>query len=446
MINKKTDLIHGGILQSLFLFAVPLFISRVFQQLYNTADMVIAGYFLGEMSLAAIGAGTVIFEFLIVFTMGIGGGFGIVVSRSYGAGDENHLKRTVAGSIVLGAVLTIFISVFAGVFLLPILKLLNTPSNILHETYTYLLILIIFTIVLFAYNLCVGLLRAIGNSFVPLLFLILSSVLNVGLNILFVAVFDMGIKGLAAATIIAQGFSFFLCIIYIAKKCPILKPKKSHFRHSAELYKELLTQGLSMGFMMSIVSIGTVILQWAINGLGYLFIAGHVAARKINSFCWIPISSLAMALSTFVSQNKGANQAERIRKAVRYCNIFGVIWCVFISVIILFSSSFFMRLLTGSNESVIIKNGSLYLLINTPFYVVLSMLLNLRLALQGIGEKIVPVISSVIELAGKVVFAFLLVPALGYFGVIICEPVIWCVMCLQLLFSYYRNPYIRNRQ
>jgi Na+-driven multidrug efflux pump len=211
------------------------------------------------------------------------------------------------------------------------------------------------------------------------------------------------------------------------------------------LYKELVAQGLSMGFMMSIVYLGTVALQRAINGLGYLVIAGHIAARKINSFCMMPMNTIAVAVSTIVSQNKGANQLSRIRKVVRYGNFITVIWAVFITAVLMLFSPVLIRQLSGSNEGVIIENGSRYLMINSPFYIVLGMLFNFRLALQGIGEKIVPLISSAIEFVSKIIFAFLLVPVLGYFGVIICEPIIWCLMFLQLLYSFYTNPYIRGK-
>jgi putative MATE family efflux protein len=441
----KTNLLSGNIVKSLLVFAIPMFLSNIFQQLYNTADVVIVGYYLGEASLAAIGACAVVFELLIGFAMGVGGGFGIVVARSYGAGDHDLLKLTVAGAIVIGLLLTLFISVTASMFMMPILKLINIPEYIIDDAYSYISILIAFAVVLFSYNLCAGLLRAIGNSTMPLVFLVISSLLNVGLDILFITQFNMGVRGAAVATVAAQGISALLCLIYIYKKCPILIPQKKHFRYDASLYKELAAQGFSMGFMYSIVTLGSVILQRAINGLGYLVIAGHIAARKLNSFCMMPIPTIAIALSTFVSQNKGANQLDRIRKAVRYGNFIAVIWGAFISVVLLFFSGVLIKLLSGSNESVVIENGTRYLMINSPFYMILGMLLNFRHALQGIGKKIVPVISSVMELAGKIIIAFFLVPALGYFAVIICEPIIWCVMFIQLIYSFYTNPYIRGK-
>ena len=445
MVKIKTDLLSGNIVKSLLVFAIPMLLSRIFQQLYNTADVVIVGYYLGEASLAAIGACTVIFELLIGFAMGVGGGFGIVVARSYGAGNQDLLKRTVAGAVVIGILLTLFISVTASLFMMPILKLINIPEYLITESYSYISILIAFAVVLFTYNLCAGLLLAIGNSAMPLVFLVISSLLNVVLDILFITKFNMGVRGAAAATVTAQGISALLCLIYIYKKSPVLMPQKKHFRNNVSLYKELVAQGFSMGFMLSIVTLGSVVLQRAINGLGYLVIAGHIAARRLNSFCFMPLSSMAAALSTFVSQNKGADQLNRIRKAVRYGNSISVIWSVFISVVLLLFSGVLIKLLSGSKESVVIENGKLYLMINSPFYIILGMLLNLRHALQGIGKKIVPVISSVIELAGKIIFSFFLVPVLGYFAVIICEPIIWCVMFMQLVFSFYTNSYIRGK-
>ena len=445
LFKMKTDLLRGPILKSLLVFAAPMLLSNVFQQLYSTVDMMIVGHVLGEASLAAIGASGVIFELLVGFALGVGGGFGIVVARSAGAGDAGLLKRAVAGAVIQGFALVAVISVAASLFMRPLLRLLDTPVAIIDEAYSYISVLIAFAAVLFLYNLCAGLLRAVGNSTAPLMFLILSSILNIGLDFLFITVWHMGVRGAAMGTVAAQGVSAALCLIYIAKKCPELVPRREHFRIDLKLYKELAAQGFSMGFMMSIVTVGSVILQRSINGLGTLVIAGHVAARRFNSFCLLPIVAIALALSTFVSQNKGADRPDRIRKAVRYGNLIALGWGISVSVLLLFSSAFLIRLLSGSDESVIIENGSRYLTVNAPFYVVLGVLLNLRFALQGIGRKVVPVVSSVIELIGKTVFAFLLVPALGYFGVILCEPVIWICLCLQLLYAFYTNPYIRGQ-
>ena len=444
MLNTKVDLLKGNILKSLIIFAIPLFISNLFQQLYNTVDIMIVGNYLGDTSLAAIGASTAVYDLLVGFALGIGNGLSIVVARSYGADDRKLLKKSVAGSIIIGAFITIIIIVISILFLMPLLRLLNTPENIIEESYSYISMITLFVGIMFAYNLCAGLLRAVGNSFMPLVFLIISSLLNIGLDILFITAFNMGVRGAAVATIIAQGISVLLCLLYICFKSKILIPNKKHFNIEKELYKELIGQGLSMGLMMAIVSSGTVILQTAINGLGYLTIAAHTAARKLNSFCMMPIVAMAQSTSTFVSQNKGANQGDRIRKSVYYSNLIAISWGIIISVVLFFASTLLVEILSGSREDIVINNGARYLRINAPFYGVLGILLNLRYSLQGLGQKVLPLISSVIEFVGKIIFVILVIPKLGYLGVILCEPIIWCFMTAQLIYTFYKNPYIKK--
>ncbi|WP_270526879.1 MATE family efflux transporter [Longibaculum muris] len=445
MFHLKVDLLKDNILKALLIFALPILIANIFQQLYNTMDTMIVGNFLGDTSLAAISACGAVYELLIGFALGVGNGLSIVTARSYGAHDKQLIKKSVAGSIVIGIGLTLVIMLISVIFLYPLLTLLHTPANIIDEAYSYISVVTIFVGVMFAYNLCAGLLRAIGNSVMPLVFLIISSIINVILDLLFITQFQMGVQGAAIATVIAQGISVFLCMIYIYQKTPILIPQKQHFAFDQELYKELLGQGFSMGFMMSIVSAGTVILQSSINGFGYLIIAGHGTARKLNSFCMMPAGTVGLALSTFVSQNKGANQKQRILDGVKLGNLIACGWGIIITVILFFLAPILVQFISGSTEPTVIDNASLYLRINAPFYAVLGILLNLRNSLQGLGMKIIPLVSSVIECLGKVIFVALFIPILGYFGVIICEPVIWCCMCLQLAYSFYHNPYIRQK-
>ena len=438
----KTDLIKGNILPSLVIFAIPLIISNVFQQLYNTADIMIVGHYLGDTSLAAIGASTVIFELLVGFTLGFGNGLSIVVARNFGSGNKEAIKKSVALSLIIGLAITIIITIGSRFFLYPLLKALKTPELILNESYVYISTITLFIVVMFGYNLCAGLLRAIGNSFAPLVFLVISSLLNIVLAIFFIAHMKMGINGAAIATAIAQGISVILCLFYIKNKAKILIPNKKHFENDKILYKELISQGLSMALMSSIVSLGSVVLQSSINNLGFLTIAGHSAARKLFGLSIIPFFALGTALSTFVSQNRGAEKGDRIVKAVKYANIIGITWSLFVFIVLMFTARFFIHIISGSEESVILNNGSKYLRLSAPFYIVLAVLINLRFALQGLGEKIIPLISSFIELLGKVLFVIFIIPHFDYTGVILCEPIILCFMTIQLVYSFYKNPYI----
>lgn len=443
-VNFDVDLIHGPIFKSLVIFAIPLLISNIFQQLYNTVDTMIVGQYLGDVSLAAIGSCAAIYDLLVGFALGIGNGLSIVTARSYGSKDETLLKKSVASSIVIGIIVSVVLTLIGLVFLRPLLNILNTPIEIIDEAYSYIFFIVLFIIVMFAYNLCAGLLRAIGNSMMPLIFLIISSVLNVGLDILFITQFQMGIKGAAVATVISQGISVILCIIYIIKKTRVLLPEKKHFQMDKDLYRELLGQGFSMGLMSCIVSAGSVILQYGINNLGYLIIAGHTAARKLYMFFNMPFIAMASGISTFVSQNKGANQKERIKKALKYAYIYDVIAAIVVTVIILLFGSSLVQLISGSSEAIVLDNGTLYLQIVGPFYAVLGILMQTRYALQGIGQKLLPLISSVIEFIGKIIFVFVFIPQFQYMAVIFCEPAIWCIMCIQLVYSFYHNPYIKG--
>lgn len=440
----KVNLLKGSILKSLLLFAAPLLVSRIFHQLYNTVDTMIVGNYLGDTSLAAIGSCSAIYDLLVGFALGIGNGLAIVTARSYGAGEEEGVKKSVAASIVIGVICSIVISVIGSLILYPLLKLLNTPAEIIEEAYRYISLIVVSIIVMFAYNLCAGLLRAIGDSLMPLVFLIFSSILNIGLDLLFIVRFNWGVSGAAVATAMSEGISAVFCLIYIGKKMKLLIPGREHFTMDRELYEEMLGQGLSMGFMSSIVSMGSVILQYGINGLGYLTIAAHTTARKLYMLFNMPFASLSIATSTFVSQNRGADQKERIRSVVRIVYICDIVLAAAITVILLLFSRNLVGLISGSTESIVLDNGSLYLKVVGPFYAVLGILGSTRFALQGLGEKILPLVSSVIELAGKIVFVLLFIPKFGYMAVIVCEPVIWCVMTVQLLYSYYKHPYMKK--
>ena len=444
--QSDVDLIHGPIFQSLMIFALPLLVSNIFQQLYNTVDTMVVGNYLGDVSLAAIGTCTSIYDLLVGFALGIGNGLAIVTARSFGSQDKELLKKSVASSLVIGVMVSLALTIIGMTFLYPLLEILNTPLDIIQEAYSYISVIVLFIFVMFAYNLCAGLMRAIGNSVMPLVFLIVSSLLNVVLDILFITQFHMGIQGAAVATVVSQGVSVVLCIIYIFKKTQILLPSKKHFQIDEELYKELLGQGFSMGFMSSIVSAGSVILQYGINNLGYLIIAGHTAARKLYMFFNMPFTAMALGISTFVSQNRGANQRERIQKAMKYAYIYDVIMATIVTIIILIFGSSLVKLISGSSESIVLDNGTLYLMIVGPFYAILGILMQTRYALQGLGQKLLPLVSSVIEFIGKIIFVFVFIPQFEYMAVIFCEPVIWCVMCLQLVYSLYTNPYMKGQQ
>ena len=444
--RMNVDLMHGPIFKSLVLFMLPILVSSLFQQLYNTVDTMIVGNVLGDTALAAIGSCGSIYELLVGFGIGIGNGLAIVAARSYGAQDEDLLKRTVTGSIVIGLIASLVITA-AGFFgLRPLLQLLDTPAEILEDAYRYIIVIDLGVIVMFLYNLCAGLLRAIGNSVMPLVFLLISSALNVVLDLWFIAGLGMGVKGAAVATVLAQGVSVVLCVLYVAARVRILLPERRHFAVSGKLYWDLFSQSISMGLMSSIVSAGSVVLQYGINGLGTLTIAGHTAARKLFAFTDMPLISMANAASTFVSQNYGARQPQRIRRGMREVWIYSVVVMVASVLLMNVGAEWMVRLVSGSVEPVVLENGARYLRWNAPFYAVLGVLLSTRYALQSLGEKVLPLFSSIIELVGKILFVLVFIPRFAYDAVILCEPVVWCFMALYLVAVYRRNPFVFPRK
>lgn len=442
--KNQVDLLHGPILKSLVIFMIPMVISSAFQQLYNAVDTAIVGNYLGETSLAAIGACASIFELLVGFSNSMASGLSIVSARAFGSGDEDQMKKSVAGSIVIGLVTLVAVTLICSVAMKPLLHLINTPESIIEESYSYIRVICMWIVVMFAYNFSSAMLRAIGNSIMPLVFLVFSSLLNIVLDIFFITVLHRGVVGAAEATVIAQGVSAVLCIYYMLKKTKNLIPSREHFVFDKPLYADLAGQGYSMALMGSIVSCGSIILQSGINSLGTEIIAGHVAARKVYAICNLPFISMGIACSTFIGQNKGANQGDRILKAIRAAYIYDVVMAVIVTAFLWFAAPSLIHLISGSENPVILGNGAKFLRVVGPFYAVLGILMVTRMSLQGIGAKIVPLISSVIEFVGKILFAKIFIPMFAYNAVIWCEPLIWCAMTAQLLYAFYTNSYVKE--
>ena len=443
---KKTsvNLLDGPILRSIIAFAIPILISNIFQQLYNTADIMIVGRYLGPNALAGVGATAAIFELVIGFALGVGNGMGVVIARCFGAQDITQLKRAVASTLVIGFGLSLMVSTLGHFGMYPLLEFLGTPTEIIDLSYQYIHMIVLCVGVTFAYNLCAGLLRAVGDSQAALYFLIFSAIINIILDILFITQLHLGVQSAGLATIISQGISAILCFFYIRRRASFLLPQKEHSIWDKELYLDLLGQGLAMGLMTSIVSIGTVTLQTSINALGATIISAQTSARRIMSFSMLPVSAIASSLTTFTSQNLGANRPQRIQRGIYLGCMVAIIWTIFIAITLFFASPALNELISGSTDPALISNASLYNRISSTFYPVLAVLLVLRNSLQGLGQKITPLISSFIELFGKVLFVLFIIPSTGYMGVIFCEPLIWVPMTIQLYYSYKHQPIIQS--
>lgn len=430
------ELTSGNPAKVIFAFSVPIIIGNLFQQLYSMIDTIIVGRTIGVDAIAALGSTSYISTLIIGFMSGLTNGFSIITARHYGAGDNVKMRRSVAGTIIIGLAVSAVLTVASIFFIKPFMHLLNTPADIFDEAYSYISVTLFFMVTAMLYNMSAGVLRAVGDSITPLVFLIISSAMNVGLDILFITKFGMGVAGAAYATIISQTLSFILCCVYIVIRFPYLIPKAEEFKITWAEVWELFSMGLSLALMFSLVEVGSLILQRAINNFGTQTIAAHTAARKISSILMLPYTAFGSACATYCSQNIGAGRPDRAGKGVKSSILMAWVWSAAAVIIGYVFSPYIVSWIAGTDEQYIVDLASKYMRVNTPFYFVLAILIVLRSSLQGLGRKAVPVASSIIEMVGKAVIAFTAAPALGYFGVMISEPIVWIFMTILLIIGY----------
>ncbi len=429
---KTTDLTNGNINKLLLGFAFPTLISNLFQQFYNLADTAIAGHILGDNALVAIGATSSLFSLIMTFANGLSGGFGIIIAREFGAKNESKVKRAVAHSLSINIIIGAVICLLSLVVTKPILTAMNTPEAQFGDAYRYIIVILCTVAVPMIYNLEATILRSVGDSKTPLYFLIFASIMNIILDWVFMKNLDMGVTGAAVATVVSQLTASLLCLIVIKKNFPVLHIKKSDFARDKKLTGDMLSAGMAMATMNSIFSIGSIIMQGAINALGETIIAAHLASRKLAEMFMQPLVTVGLACSTFVSQNFGAKKYGRISKAIRYSLIYCAVWSVISFFILWFLGAKATVLITGTDNSEVVRNTAMYLRINAPFYFVLGILFVLRFSIQSINRKIPPLISSAMELGTKIAAAFIFIPMWKYTGACIAEPLSWCLGAIYL--------------
>lgn len=436
---KTKDLTQGNVAKLLLFFAFPTLLSNVFQQFYNLADTAIAGHILGDNALVAIGASSTVNSLVLSFAWGLNGGFGIIIAQCFGAKDFKKLKKSVAISLSINVLFSLIVCIF-GIFMSrPMLQALNTPAARLNEANSYISVILVFIIVPMLYNLKAVILRSLGDSKTPLYFLIFSSVLNIILDYVLIKFTQMGVKGAAVATVLAQLLSVILCFVVILKNFKIIRLKKNDFHFSASLFKNMMSAGMAMAVMNSIFSIGSIIMQGSINALGEDVIAAHLGSRKVAEMFMQPLVTIGTACSTFVGQNYGALKIGRIKASIKYSTIYSLIWSVFTFFILWFFGGQIARLVTGSASQVVFDNTQMYLRINAPFYFVLGLLFTLRFSIQSVDRKMPPIISSSMELASKIAAAYLFIPLWGYLGACIAEPLSWTLGAIYLLFVFKKE-------
>ena len=432
------DMTEGPPLKLILGFFIPMLFGLLFQQLYNMADTIIVGKFLGVKALAAVGSTGSINFMIIGFCLGVCSGFAIPVAQKFGEKNMKALRRFVANSGWLAAIFAVVMTFAVCIFCRDILVLMQTPEDIIEGAYSYIFVIFLGIPATYLYNLLSCTIRSLGDSTTPLIFLVFSSVVNVLLDLFTILVLDMGVAGAALATVISQGCSVLLCCLWIGRRGRELLPAWRDFRPEKQLLAEMLRTGSAMALMLSVFSIGSVILQSAINGLGQTVITAHTAARRIIEMLMQPLSTLATATATFVSQNWGAGQRERIRSALKKVLGLEVGWALLAWAAVGAVGEEAIRWLTGTGDGQVIRYGAMSLQYSFAFYPALGVLLCLRTAMQSMGLSAAPVLSSGIELSGKILGALWIIPRYGYRGASLVEPLTW-LLCAAFLCAVFLN-------
>lgn len=431
--TKTKTLTEGTPWKQILLFSIPIFWGNVFQLLYSLVDTKIVGSTLGTEALAAVGSVSTLHTLMTGFLNGLTLGFSLITAMCFGAKNRKRLKKTFAAAISLGVLTTLALVLMLMIFLHPVLNLLHVPQAQFEMAYAYISVLIVGLFATLFYNLCANTLRAIGDALTPLIFLIVATVSNIGLDYLFILGFQMGVQGAAYATVLAQLLSVVLCLIRIFRKFPILHIQKVDFRFDRELIAEMYKSGLSMGLMSCLVGIGTILLQSAINTLGTTVIVAHTAARKVFELVSLPNSVLGSAMATYCGQNYGARRFDRIRQGIRASLIIAAVWAVVVFLICHTIEGKLIQFVASTTNPDVIYWGSTYLKVDMSFIVICGVIVILRNSMQGFGDRVIPVFSSCIELAGKIIFAFVFAPMFAYWGIIWAEPLVWIAMVIPLI-------------
>ena len=430
---KTKTLTEGTPWKQILLFSIPIFWGNVFQLLYSLVDTKIVGSTLGTEALAAVGSVSTLHTLMTGFLNGLTLGFSLITAMCFGAKNRKRLKKTFAAAISLGVLTTLALVLMLMIFLHPVLNLLHVPQAQFEMAYAYISVLIVGLFATLFYNLCANTLRAIGDALTPLVFLIVATVSNIGLDYLFILGFQMGVQGAAYATVLAQLLSVVLCLIRIFRKFPILHIQKEDFRFDRELMAEMYKSGLSMGLMSCLVGIGTILLQSAINTLGTTVIVAHTAARKVFELVSLPNSVLGSAMATYCGQNYCARRFDRIRQGIRASLIIAAVWAVVVFLICHTIEGKLIQFVASTTNPDVIYWGSTYLKVDMSFIVICGVIVILRNSMQGFGDRVIPVFSSCIELAGKIIFAFVFAPMFAYWGIIWAEPMVWIAMVIPLI-------------
>ena len=423
--SPAKDLTTGSPMKLILGFAFPMFLGLLFQQFYSLVDTMIVGKYLGVDPFAGVGSTGSLNFIVIGFCMGLCSGFSVPISQSFGAKDFHMLRKMVTNSVWLCTFFSVVITTLMIVFCRPVLTLMDTPENIFEYAYIYIFIIFAGIPCTILYNMTAAILRALGDSKSPIIFLAISSAINIGLDLLLIIVFRMGVEGAALATVISQGVSGVISIIYIKKKFDILAMEKGDWKLERHLAGKLTGVGIPMGLQYSITGIGSVILQTAVNGLGSIYVASMTAGSKINIFLACPFDALGQTMAPYAGQNIGARKLDRVGKGLRAACIIGFIVSGLMVIVVKLFGDQLTMLFLDEKDPVIMQNSTQFLIIVSAFFCLLTLVNTVRFTIQGMGFSSLAIIAGVMEMIARGIAGVLLVPAFGYLGACYSSPLAW---------------------
>ncbi len=424
---------EGNPLQLILLFSLPMIAGNLLQQMYNMMDGIIVGRALGANALASVGATSSVQFLIIGFCTGTCSGFAIPIAQRFGAGDQKGLKRMVWHTWLITAVMAFLLTVLCVVFCPTILRLLSTPDDIYREAYSYLTILFIGIPCTLLYNMLAGMLRAVGDSRTPFLFLIFSTCLNIVLDLLFIIVFGWGVAGAAGATILSQGVSGLLCLRLLLRKYDMLRPGKKDRIVDSGYIRTLLIMGLPMGLQYSVTAIGSMMMQVADNRLGTIYISGYASGFKIKHFFMCPLDAMGTATAMYVGQNLGAGKMDRIRKGMRQMTAAAAVYGIFCAVIMYFFGGAISSLFVSAENVEVLAASEMYVKYVGLFMWTVGILIVIRYSVQGMGYSAITIIGGALELAARGLMSFIAVPLYGYLAVCFTDQVAWGVAMIYII-------------
>lgn len=438
MYRMTKDMTTGSPMKLVLGFSIPLIFGNLFQQFYSMVDTMIVGRFLGTGPLAAVGSTGSINFLVLGFCMGLCSGFAIPVAQRFGSKDYQDLKRFVGNTVWLGAGFSLILTLLTVVLCRPILEWMSTPADIIDDAYAYIVIIFAGIPATFLYNILASLLRAVGDSKTPVLFLVVASLLNIGLDLFFILVIPMGVAGAALATVLSQIIAALGCLLFISKKMWLLHVSRDDLKLRGPYLSQLCGMGIPMGLQTSITAIGNVLLQTSVNGLGSVVVASITAASRISSFFSCVTDSLGMAMSTYGGQNIGAKKPDRVAKGVQSGMIIGSIYSVLALGIIFFFGKPLVGLFVDSGPSQIIEQAYQFLLISALFFIPLTAVNVFRLMIQGMGYSKLAIFAGVFEMVARGVTGLFLVPAFGFIAACFASPIAWILADCFLIPAFFR--------